>query len=63
LKTNPEVEVQVGADKFRARARTASRDDKPRLWRTMASIWPEYDRYQTRTKREIPVVVLEKLTP
>ena len=63
LRTNPDVEVQVGAEKFRARASTAGPADKPRLWRTMASIWPEYDRYQTRTKREIPVVVLEKLPP
>ena len=56
---NPEVEVQAGADKFRALARTASAEEKPALWRLMTSIWPDYDNYQKRTVREIPLVVLE----
>lgn len=60
LTENPEVEVQAGADKFTARALTATAKEKPRLWRLMVSIWPEYDRYQARTKRDIPVVVLER---
>jgi deazaflavin-dependent oxidoreductase (nitroreductase family) len=60
LDENSEVEVQVGADKFMARAHTATTREKPRLWRLMASIWPEYDRYQARSKRAIPVVVLER---
>jgi len=60
LVEHPEVEVQVGADRFVARARTASPQEKPGLWRLMASIWPDYDRYQTRTAREIPVVILER---
>jgi deazaflavin-dependent oxidoreductase (nitroreductase family) len=60
LDENPEVEVQVGADKFMARAHTATPREKPRLWRLMTSIWPEYDRYQARSKRVIPVVVLER---
>jgi deazaflavin-dependent oxidoreductase (nitroreductase family) len=62
LVEHPEVEVQIGADKFRARARTATAEEKPRLWRIMTSIWPEYDRYQARTPREIPVVILERLS-
>ncbi|HLE95247.1 MAG TPA: nitroreductase family deazaflavin-dependent oxidoreductase [Acidimicrobiia bacterium] len=61
LVQNPEVELQVGADKFTARARTAGADEKPRLWRLMASIWPDYDRYQAKTEREIPVVILERV--
>jgi deazaflavin-dependent oxidoreductase (nitroreductase family) len=61
LTANPEVQVQVGADKFTARALTATPEEKPRLWRLMASIWPDYDDYQVRTEREIPVVVLERL--
>lgn len=60
LDENPEVEVQVGADKFMARAHTATPREKPRLWRLMTSIWPEYDRYQARSKRVIPAVVLER---
>jgi deazaflavin-dependent oxidoreductase (nitroreductase family) len=61
LAANPEVEVQVGADRFTARASTATGDEKSRLWRSMASIWPEYDRYQAKTERDIPVVILERL--
>jgi len=60
LVANPEVEVQVGADKFKARAHTATPEEKARLWPLMASIWPDYNNYQTRTDREIPVVVLER---
>jgi deazaflavin-dependent oxidoreductase (nitroreductase family) len=60
LSAQPEVQVQVEAERFTARARTAGPDERPRLWRLMAEIWPEYERYQKRTAREIPVVVLER---
>lgn len=61
LVAQPQVELQVGADRFRARARTANRDERPRLWRTMVGIWPAYDQYQARTQREIPVVLIERI--
>ena len=61
LTAQPEVQVQVGADKFTARARTAGAEEKPRLWRLMAAIWPDYDRYQKRTSRDIPVVIVERI--
>jgi deazaflavin-dependent oxidoreductase (nitroreductase family) len=61
LQANPEVEVQVFADKFRACARDATPDEKPELWREMVSHWPPYDDYQRRTDREIAVVVLERI--
>jgi deazaflavin-dependent oxidoreductase (nitroreductase family) len=60
LTENPEVQVQVGAESFTARARTATPQEKPSLWKTMTSIWPDYDNYQRKTDREIPVVVLER---
>lgn len=53
--------MQVGTDRFTARAITATAEEKPRLWRLMASIWPDYDRYQAATQRDIPVVVLQRL--
>jgi deazaflavin-dependent oxidoreductase (nitroreductase family) len=61
LREKPEIEVQVKADRFQARARTAEGDEKARLWKVMAAIWPAYDNYQARTTREIPIVVLERL--
>jgi deazaflavin-dependent oxidoreductase (nitroreductase family) len=61
LKEDPEVEVQVLGDRFRARARDATPEEKPEMWREMVSHWPPYDSYQERTEREIPVVVLERI--
>jgi deazaflavin-dependent oxidoreductase (nitroreductase family) len=63
LRDDPEVTVQVGPDRFPAQARTARPRERPRLWRMMASMWPDYDRYQDRTDREIPVVILERRSP
>jgi deazaflavin-dependent oxidoreductase (nitroreductase family) len=60
LSKTPEVELQVGPDVFAARARTAGPEERERLWRTMAEIWPAYDDYAQKTDREIPVVVLER---
>lgn len=60
LEASPDVQVQVKGDRFAARARTATPGEMPELWRTMLSQWPDYDRYQRRTTREIPVVVLER---
>ena len=61
LAANPEVFVQVMADRFKARARTATPAEKPALWKSMAAIWPPYNDYQQRTTRAIPVVILERL--
>jgi deazaflavin-dependent oxidoreductase (nitroreductase family) len=51
----------VKGDRFAARARTATPDEKPELWQAMTTVWPAYDAYQRKTGREIPVVVLERL--
>jgi deazaflavin-dependent oxidoreductase (nitroreductase family) len=60
LDANPEVEVQVKGDKFKAHARTATPEEKPTLWPIMTKEWPDYDNYQKKTDRDIPVVVLER---
>jgi proline iminopeptidase len=60
LVADPDVRVQVGADRFQARARTAAGPEREALWKQMAAIYPPYDAYQRATKREIPVVVLER---
>lgn len=59
LKTNPEVQVQIKGDRFDALARDASGAERDRLWAKMAEVWPDYDNYQKKTDREIPIVVLE----
>lgn len=60
LQAEPDVQVQVRGDVFRAHARDATPDEKPELWRKMAAAWPDYDEYQKKTDRDIPVVVLER---
>ena len=60
LSAQPEVQLQVMADRFKARARTASAAERAKLWKTMAAIWPPYDEYQAKTTRQIPVVILER---
>ena len=60
LSKDPNVQVQVKADVFDARARTATGEERERLWKLVTQQWPDYDTYQTRTEREIPVVVLER---
>ena len=58
ITAQPNAEIQVRADRIPVIGRTASDDEKPRLWRIMTDVWPNYDAYQTRTDRSIPVVVL-----
>jgi len=61
LVANPEVEAQIWGDRFKARARTATGQERAELWAEMLKHWPKYDDYQDKTDREIPVVVLERL--
>jgi deazaflavin-dependent oxidoreductase (nitroreductase family) len=61
LEANPDVEIQVHADRLKVHARVATPDEKPALWQIMTKEWPAYDEYQTKTDRQIPVVVLEPL--
>lgn len=56
---NPNVEVQVGTKKLHARARTATGEERARLWEKSLKFWPPYADYQRKTEREIPVVVLD----
>lgn len=59
LVADPRVYVQVGARTFTARARTAAGKERPQLWQMMIKLFGEYARYQKKTEREIPVVVLD----
>ena len=60
LTAEPSVKVQVKADTFAATARTATAEEKPELWKLMTEIFPQYDEYQEKTDRDIPVVILER---
>ena len=58
LQANPRATVQVKGEQIPVIAKTAGGDEKPRLWQIVTDMWPNYDVYQSRTEREIPVVVL-----
>ena len=60
LSRNSEVELQVRDEVFPARARTATGEERERLWRKANEVWPHYGEYAQKTDREIPVVVLER---
>jgi deazaflavin-dependent oxidoreductase (nitroreductase family) len=59
LQEDQSAQIQVWGDRFPVRARTATAEEKPELWPIMTALWPDYDAYQQRTEREIPVVVLQ----
>jgi deazaflavin-dependent oxidoreductase (nitroreductase family) len=58
LQAVPEVGVQVGTQRFPANARVATAAERRRLWVEVTRLWPDYDRYQSQTRREIPLVIL-----
>jgi deazaflavin-dependent oxidoreductase (nitroreductase family) len=60
LQAEPAAMIQVKDEQIPVRASTAEGDERSRLWSRMTEVWPDYDRYQQRTAREIPVVVFER---
>jgi deazaflavin-dependent oxidoreductase (nitroreductase family) len=58
LQANPDAEVQVFAQRRRVRAHAATGEERTRLWNRVSTIYPIYRWYESRTSREIPVVVL-----
>lgn len=56
---NPNVKLQVKGRKFDGVARTAVSPEREALWAEAIKGWPRYDLYQSRTERQIPVVVLD----
>jgi deazaflavin-dependent oxidoreductase (nitroreductase family) len=59
LRANPETTVQVGSRRAPVRARVAAAEERKRLWPKVVDLYGGYQGYQDRTKREIPLVVLE----
>jgi deazaflavin-dependent oxidoreductase (nitroreductase family) len=59
LKANPLVELQDGPTKRDYLARELGGDEKAVWWERAVETWPDYAKYQLRTKRQIPVFVLE----
>lgn len=60
LVEHPEVGVQVRADRFTGRARTATGRERPAIWERMVEIFPLYAEYERKTSRQIPIVIIER---
>lgn len=63
LREHPDVEVQVGREHRKLVARTASAEEKRAIWPELTAMYRDYDDYQARTQRDIPVVFLEPGRP
>jgi F420H(2)-dependent quinone reductase len=59
LVADPAVEVQIGREVRRMRARTANEAERAALWPRLVAVYRDYDDYQARTTRQIPVVIVE----
>jgi deazaflavin-dependent oxidoreductase (nitroreductase family) len=59
LRKNPLVEVQDGTAHGDYRAREATADEHSAWWQRAVAVWPDYDAYQTKTDRQIPIFLLE----
>lgn len=61
LVAHPEVTVELGGERFRARASVAEGEERERLYDQQAAQMPNFAEYQKMTDRSIPVVLLERL--
>ncbi len=59
LKKHPHVELQDGPTRRDYAAREVTGDEKTAWWERAVAAWPDYENYQAKTDRQIPVFVLE----
>lgn len=60
LRTDPHANVQVKGEKKKMVARKANESEQASLWPLLTKMYPSYNEYQKKTKREIPVVILTR---
>jgi|SRR5664280_97503 len=60
LQANPKASIQVKGEEIPVRASDAQGAERTRLWDLMVEVWPAYEDYQSKTDREIPVVILSR---
>ena len=58
LQANPRATVEVDGEKFSVIAEQVSKEEKHRLWPKLVEMYADYDDYQRRTDRDIPVIRL-----
>ncbi len=60
LEADPDATIQVKDEEIPVRASVAEGEERERLWEAMSEAWPDYDDYQKKTDRQIPLVVLSR---
>lgn len=63
IKANPAITIQVGRERLACTAREVDADTKRELWPHLVSLYPDFDEYQARTDRDIPVFCCEPIAP
>ena len=58
VEANPHVQIELGGERRAMRAQRASEAEKAALWPRLVAMYRDFDDYQARTDREIPVVIL-----
>lgn len=58
LEAGPSTAVRVGSERREVVARTATPEEKQELWPRLVDLYSDYETYQKRTDRDIPVVIL-----
>jgi deazaflavin-dependent oxidoreductase (nitroreductase family) len=62
LVAHPEVSIEVGAEKIRARAEVVPEPERSELYARMAAKYPAFAEYERKTDRIIPVIALSRLS-
>jgi deazaflavin-dependent oxidoreductase (nitroreductase family) len=60
LLANPEATIEVGTDTIPVRARVAEGEERERIWNRQKERMPGFAAYEQRTRRQIPVIILER---
>jgi deazaflavin-dependent oxidoreductase (nitroreductase family) len=63
LMANPEIEVEVGTERYRVRARELKGEEREPIWTKQKRLMPGFAEYEQKTQgiREIPVIMLERI--
>jgi deazaflavin-dependent oxidoreductase (nitroreductase family) len=62
LMANPETIIEVGTETVPVRARVTTGEERERIWERQKAFYPRFAKYEAQTTREIPVIVLERMT-
>jgi deazaflavin-dependent oxidoreductase (nitroreductase family) len=62
LVKNPSVEAEIGTDTLPFTARVAEGDERERIWAAQKSAYPGFAEYETKTTRQIPVIILTRVS-